>query len=70
MFTSFQNLCSAVTATDKNLLITAQNHLDNLTKPVGSLGRLEEFSQTLPCIFWQQLTMEFLRKVLHKIHRK
>lgn len=51
MFTSFQNLCSAVTATDKNLLITAQNHLDNLTKPVGSLGRLEEFAAKLFTVY-------------------
>lgn len=51
MFTTFQDLCAAITATDKKLLITAQNHLDNLTKPVGSLGRLEEFAAKLFTIY-------------------
>ncbi len=51
MFTTYTDLCSAITATDKKLLITAQNHLDNLTKPVGSLGRLEEFAAKLFTIY-------------------
>lgn len=51
MFTTFSDLCSAISATDKKLLITAQNHLDNLTKPKGSLGRLEEFAAKLFTIY-------------------
>ncbi len=51
MFTSFEDLCSAITPTDKKLLVTAQKHLDNLTKPVGSLGRLEEFAAKLSSIY-------------------
>lgn len=51
MFTTFEDLCAAISPTDKNLLKTAQNHLDNLTKPVGSLGRLEEFAAKLFTIY-------------------
>lgn len=51
MFTTFADLCAAITATDKKLLVTAQNHLDNLTKPVGSLGRLEEFAAKLFTVY-------------------
>ncbi|MCX8030149.1 MAG: nicotinate-nucleotide--dimethylbenzimidazole phosphoribosyltransferase [Thermodesulfovibrionales bacterium] len=35
---------------DKNLYEVAQRHLDNLTKPPGSLGRLEEFARRLYAI--------------------
>lgn len=51
MFTTFADLCAAITATDKKLLPIAQNHLDNLTKPVGSLGRLEEFAAKLFTVY-------------------
>lgn len=47
MFHSFEQLCRAVAPSNKKLFDAAYNHLDNLTKPVGSLGRLEEFSAKL-----------------------
>ena len=37
----------AIKPTDKGLLQRAWKHLDNLTKPRGSLGRLEEFAARL-----------------------
>lgn len=51
MFTSFHDVCALITPTDKNLLVTAQKHLDNLTKPQGSLGRLEEFAAKLFAVY-------------------
>lgn len=51
MFTSFEDLCAVISPTDKNFLTLAQKHLDNLTKPVGSLGRLEEFAAKLFTIY-------------------
>ncbi|HYA31193.1 MAG TPA: nicotinate-nucleotide--dimethylbenzimidazole phosphoribosyltransferase, partial [Thermodesulfovibrionales bacterium] len=35
---------------DETLYEVAQKHLDNLTKPPGSLGRLEEFARRLVAI--------------------
>lgn len=40
----------AVKPVDKQLLVPAQAHLDNLTKPRGSLGRLEELAARLYCV--------------------
>lgn len=58
MFRSFQELCSALVASDKSLLAVAQNHLNNLTKPVGSLGRLEEFAAKLFTIYQGKFPFE------------
>jgi nicotinate-nucleotide--dimethylbenzimidazole phosphoribosyltransferase len=35
---------------NEEFYITAQKHIDNLTKPIGSLGRLEEFARRLVAI--------------------
>ncbi|HWR59733.1 MAG TPA: nicotinate-nucleotide--dimethylbenzimidazole phosphoribosyltransferase, partial [Thermodesulfovibrionales bacterium] len=35
---------------DEAWYAVAQKHLDNLTKPLGSLGRLEEFARRLVAI--------------------
>lgn len=51
MFTSFEDLCAVISPADKSFLALAQNHLDNLTKPAGSLGRLEEFAAKLFTIY-------------------
>lgn len=51
MFTSFHDLCALIIPTDKKILETAQSHLDNLTKPQGSLGRLEEFAAKLFTVY-------------------
>lgn len=40
----------AIRPVDKGLLVPAQAHLDNLTKPRGSLGRLEEIAARMYCI--------------------
>lgn len=39
-----------IRAVDKSLLATAQAQLDNKTKPLGSLGRLEEFGRRVAAI--------------------
>lgn len=39
--------CASITPTDKALEDTAQTRLDNLTKPRGSLGRLEDIARKL-----------------------
>jgi len=44
------NILSDVTVVDNDLKNEAKAHLDNLTKPVGSLGRLEELAQRLYAI--------------------
>lgn len=38
-----------------NLYALAQKHLDNLTKPLGSLGRLEEFARKITAITENQI---------------
>ncbi len=48
--TYISELCAAIEAVDPALRSAAQNHLDNLTKPRGSLGRLEETAARLFCI--------------------
>ncbi|MFZ5997127.1 MAG: nicotinate-nucleotide--dimethylbenzimidazole phosphoribosyltransferase [Nitrospirota bacterium] len=40
----------SISSIDEQLYIAAQKHLDNLTKPLGSLGRLEEFARRLVAI--------------------
>jgi len=40
---------------DKTMHAVAQNRLDNLTKPQGSLGRLEEFARELVGIYHDQM---------------
>lgn len=47
MFATVQDLCAKISPVNRDLFAAAQKHLDNLTKPVGSLGRLEEFSARL-----------------------
>ncbi len=44
---SIAALTSNIAPVDKALLVPAQAHLDDLTKPVGSLGRLEELAAHL-----------------------
>lgn len=39
-----------ITTPDEKFAVMAQKHLDNLTKPPGSLGRLEEFARRLVTI--------------------
>ncbi|WP_428562190.1 MAG: nicotinate-nucleotide--dimethylbenzimidazole phosphoribosyltransferase [Solidesulfovibrio sp. DCME] len=47
MFASLDEVCAAVGPVDAALFPVAQAHLDNLTKPRGSLGRLEELAARL-----------------------
>ena len=42
--------CASILPLDPALDITAQSRLDNLTKPRGSLGRLEDVARKLYCI--------------------
>ena len=42
MINQFRNLLEAIKSVDKSLSAAIQHHLDDLTKPQGSLGRLEE----------------------------
>ncbi len=51
MFQNLAQLLSQITPIDPIYLKKAQKHLDNLTKPVGSLGRLEEFAVKLFAIY-------------------
>ena len=44
------NTAKAITAVNPEWYSSAQLHLDNLTKPLGSLGRLEEFARRLVAI--------------------
>lgn len=41
---SMQDLLSRIQTPDRQLLVKAQSRLDRLTKPLGSLGRLEELA--------------------------
>lgn len=45
-----QILLSSITSVNGKFIETAQKRLDNLTKPQGSLGRLEEFAKRLVAI--------------------
>ncbi len=44
------SIISSITNTNGNFAMQAQERLDNLTKPQGSLGRLEEFAKQLVAI--------------------
>ena len=46
----FQKISSSITNTNGKFADEAQNRLDSLTKPQGSLGRLEEFAKQLVAI--------------------
>ncbi len=41
---SLQDVCDCIQPLDPNVLVKAQARLDRLTKPLGSLGRLEEMA--------------------------
>lgn len=45
-----RSVIDAINPVDQSLMAAAQAHLDNLTKPRGSLGRLEELAARLYCI--------------------
>ena len=45
-----QSLCRHILPVDLNLLSAAKAHLDNLTKPQGSLGHLEQAAARLFCL--------------------
>jgi len=47
MFASFADVQAAIRPVDTALFAVAKAHLDNLTKPRGSLGRLEELAMRL-----------------------
>ncbi|NTU53850.1 MAG: nicotinate-nucleotide--dimethylbenzimidazole phosphoribosyltransferase [Chlorobiaceae bacterium] len=44
MFNRFQQILDSIRPVDMSLTATVQAHLDDLTKPQGSLGRLEEIA--------------------------
>lgn len=50
MRAKFDAILSAITPVDQSLAPAAQAHLDNLTKPQGSLGRLEELALQLSLV--------------------
>lgn len=52
-----------INAVNEEFSIAAQKHLDNLTKPLGSLGRLEEFARRLVAITENKSPL-FDRKVI------
>lgn len=58
MFQSLREVIDKIKPTDGNLLSEAQKHLDNLTKPVGSLGRLEEFARRLFAVYQGKFPFE------------
>jgi len=47
MINRLKTMLSAIEPVDKGLLAPAKAHLDNLTKPLGSLGRLEDIAARL-----------------------
>ncbi len=47
MITRLKRILAAIEPADKSLLVPAKAHLDNLTKPLGSLGRLEDMAARL-----------------------
>lgn len=46
----FDSILKAIQSVDDKWYAVAQEHLDNLTKPAGSLGRLEEFAKRIVAI--------------------
>ncbi len=44
---SLKEVIKEITAIDRNLMKNTQTRLDNLTKPLGSLGRLEELAKQI-----------------------
>ena len=48
--TSLQNTIAGITPLNSDGMVQAQRRLDGLTKPLGSLGRLEELARTLVAI--------------------
>ncbi len=59
-----QETLSRIVAVDPTLLAQAQTKLDNKTKPLGSLGRLEEFGRRVAAIAGT-LTPNMSRKVIY-----
>ena len=51
----FTSVLSAITNTNGKFAEEAQNRLDSLTKPQGSLGRLEEFAKKLVAVTGHQM---------------
>jgi nicotinate-nucleotide--dimethylbenzimidazole phosphoribosyltransferase len=49
-FANLDELLAAVTPTDPPMRAVAQERLDSLTKPPGSLGRLEELAAQVACV--------------------
>lgn len=47
---NLKNICSSITSVSSKFAEQAQQRLDSLTKPQGSLGRLEEFAKQLVAI--------------------
>ncbi len=45
-----ESLLNGILEVNKTLEVAAQSHLDNLTKPLGSLARLEELAAQIYCI--------------------
>lgn len=58
-----ETLASQIAPLDANLLTQARAHLDNLTKPVGSLGRLEDIAAQLFAIRQGDLSRPLSRSV-------
>lgn len=50
MNTDFEQILNSIPTVDRQLEPAARAHLDNLTKPVGSLGRLEDLATDLYCM--------------------
>ncbi len=50
MKTIFENSIADIEPCTSGLVLNAQKHLDNLTKPRGSLGHLEEVAKRIYCI--------------------
>ncbi len=52
---SIEERLSSIKPVNKDLYSAAQRRLDNLTKPPGSLGRLEEFARRLVAIYGTEM---------------
>ncbi|MFH1421580.1 MAG: nicotinate-nucleotide--dimethylbenzimidazole phosphoribosyltransferase [Planctomycetota bacterium] len=50
--TKLEQIIKQIKSLDKNILKSAQKRLDSLTKPLGSLGRLEELAKQIAGITW------------------